>query len=56
MEEATGMVLDDDRLPRLLLLDPATGCNLFHYVLPGRNTVGKGKDQVVYPNMFLMCS
>ena len=46
MEEATGMTLDDDRLPRLLLLDPSTGVNLFHYVLPGRNTVGKGKEQV----------
>ena len=22
----------------------ATGVNLFHYVLPGRNTVGKAKD------------
>jgi len=35
MEEATGLTLDDDRLPRLLLLDPYTGVNLFHYV---RNT------------------
>ena len=35
MEEATGLTLDDDRLPRLLLLDPSTGVNLFHYV---RNT------------------
>jgi len=44
MEEATGLSLDEERLPRLLLLDPATGVNLFHYVLPGRNTVGKAKD------------
>ena len=26
---------------RLLLLDPATGVNLFHYILPGRNIIGK---------------
>jgi pSer/pThr/pTyr-binding forkhead associated (FHA) protein len=44
MEEATGTALDDDRLPRLLLLDPSTGVNLFHYVLPGRNTVGKARE------------
>ena len=26
------VTLDDDRLPRILLLDPSAGINLFHYV------------------------
>lgn len=46
MEEALGTSLDEEALPRLLLLHPSTGVNLFHYILPGRNVLGKAVGSV----------
>ena len=46
LEDALGATLEEARLGRLLLIDPVTAVPLFHYVLPGRNTVGKARGQV----------
>ena len=42
LEAALGSVLEEDSLPRLLVVDKPTGLDLFHYILPGRNVIGKG--------------
>ena len=42
LEAALGSVFEEDSLPRLLVVDRPSGLDLFHYILPGRNVIGKG--------------
>eukprot|EP00284_Hemiselmis_tepida_P007950 CAMPEP_0174919708 /NCGR_PEP_ID=MMETSP1355-20121228/3814_1 /TAXON_ID=464990 /ORGANISM="Hemiselmis tepida, Strain CCMP443" /LENGTH=371 /DNA_ID=CAMNT_0016164947 /DNA_START=268 /DNA_END=1379 /DNA_ORIENTATION=+ len=46
MESSLGTLFAEEALPRLLVLDPATQLSLFHYILPGRNVVGKARQGV----------
>lgn len=43
MEANLGTLFAEEALPRILVLDPTTQLGVFHYVLPGRNIIGKAK-------------
>jgi hypothetical protein len=43
MESNLGTLFAEEALPRILVLDPDTQLGVFHYILPGRNVIGKAK-------------
>lgn len=43
MESNLGTLFAEEALPRILVLDAETQLGVFHYILPGRNVVGKAK-------------
>jgi pSer/pThr/pTyr-binding forkhead associated (FHA) protein len=42
LEMALGCAYEEESLARLLVIDLPTGLDLFHNILPGRNSIGKG--------------